>query len=179
MRPASPQLDAAIFIIAGEREGTTGAGMIFRKRNHTMVRLAIILSLSSALTWLPACSSQPSYPPPLRQGADIVVEIAVLKAEEPKFYTYQYQGKKINFFVCKVRDKVLSFLDACASCYTHKRGYRSDEGTVTCQDCNMKFSVHQLEKGLGGCYPIKIEGRVEGGKYLIPVSTLESASDKF
>ena len=148
-------------------------------RNHTTAAFATVLALASALICLSACSRQPSYQTPLRKGADIVIEIAGLRPDTPEFYTYLFQGKKINFFVCKVQNKVVSFLDACASCYTHKRGYRSDEGKVTCRECGMKFSIHQLEKGLGGCYPIKIEGRVVNGKYLIPVATLEGASDKF
>jgi uncharacterized membrane protein len=141
--------------------------------------LASILFLSFSLSVLAACSRQPSYSPPPRQGAYIVIDIAGLQPETPKFYTYQYQGKRINFFVCRIQDKVLSFLDACASCYTQKRGYRSEEGKVTCRDCNMKFSVYQLEKGLGSCYPIKIEGKTEDGKYLIPVATLEGSADMF
>lgn len=141
--------------------------------------LAGILFLSFSLSVLAACSRQPSYPPPLRQGADIVVDISGLRDETPIFYTYHYQGKKINFFVCRVGDRVRSFLDACASCYTQKRGYRYEEGRVTCRECNMKFSLYQLEKGLGSCYPIKIEGRTEDGKYLIPVAVLEGSADKF
>jgi uncharacterized membrane protein len=140
---------------------------------------ARILLLFFSLWILTACSRQPTYPPPPRQGADIIIDIAGLQPDAPKFYTYRYEGKKINFFVCKVRDNVVSFLDACASCYAQKRGYRYDEGKVTCRDCNMKFSMYQLEKGLGSCYPIKIEGRVEDGKYFIPVAILEGAADKF
>lgn len=141
--------------------------------------LASILFLSFSLSVLVACSRQPSYPAPPRQGADIVIDITQLQPEAPKFYTYEYQGKRINFFVCRVQDKVLSFLDACASCYAQKRGYRYDEGKVICRDCNMKFSMYQLEKGLGSCYPIKIDGRSEGGKYFIPVAALEAEADKF
>ena len=149
------------------------------KPEQRTVLLASILFLSFSLSVLAACSRQPSYPPPPRQGAFIVIDIAGLQPEAPKFYTYQYQGKRINFFVCRVQDKVLSFLDACASCYAQKRGYRYEEGKVTCRDCNMKFSMYQLEKGLGSCYPIKIEGRTEDGNYLIPVAALEAAADKF
>jgi len=43
----------------------------------------------------------------------------------------------------------------------------------------MKFSLNKLEKGLGGCYPIKIEGRIENGKYLIPLASLEAEAGKF
>ena len=146
---------------------------------YGIVRPAIALLLLLAFMALVACSRQHVYPQPPVAGANVVIDAAALQSDDPKFYTYRYHGKNINFFVCKVQDKVVSFLDACASCYTHKRGYRSDEGKVTCRECGMKFSVHQLEKGLGSCYPIKIEGRLEGGKYLIPVATLEGAADMF
>jgi energy-coupling factor transporter ATP-binding protein EcfA2 len=90
-----------------------------------------------------------------------------------------FQGKSISYFVLKIDNKVSSFLDACASCYTHKQGYRYENGSVTCRYCNMKFPISKLEKGLGGCYPIKIEGRLDKGNYFIPVETLEKMADKF
>jgi len=50
---------------------------------------------------------------------------------------------------------------------------------VSCRACGLKFSVHKLEKGLGGCYPIRIEGRMENGRYLIPLASLEAEAEKF
>jgi uncharacterized membrane protein len=126
-----------------------------------------------------SCSRQPVYPRAPQSGADIVIDAAGLKSETPEFLTHRYQGKNISYFVVKVQGSLLSFLDACSSCYSHKRGYRYADGSVTCRYCNMKFSIHQLERGLGSCYPIKIEGRMENGKYLIPLAALEAAADKF
>jgi len=125
------------------------------------------------------CSRQPVYSPANQEGANVVIEIASLQPEIPLFFTYKYQQKPISFFVIKVKDNVLSFLDACASCYPHKKGYKYGEGYVTCRACSMKFSVLQLEKGLGGCFPIKIEGKIEKGKYVIPIATLEHSIEKF
>ena len=45
--------------------------------------------------------------------------------------------------------------------------------SVTCRYCNMKFPIYKLEKGLGSCYPIKIAGKTEQGKYLISLAALE------
>jgi uncharacterized membrane protein len=108
-----------------------------------------------------------------------VIDAADLDPEIPKFHTLRHEGRNISYFVIKIRGKVLSFLDACASCYPHKRGYRYDDGSVTCRYCNMNFSIYGLERGLGGCYPIRIEGRMENGKYLIPRKTLEAAGNRF
>jgi len=121
----------------------------------------------------------PAYPPPLISGRDAVFEASQLKPEIPQFYTYQYHNKNISFFVLKLNEKVVSFFDACASCYPHKLGYRCEDGSVVCRACGLKFSVYKLEKGLGGCYPIRIEGRTEKGKYLIPLASLEAEAARF
>ena len=145
------------------------------KQQHP-VRTFIVLF---AAIMLAACTSQPRYPEPARIGTDVVVEVTSIQLETPRFFTHQYNGKNISFFVMRMKNGVQSYLDACASCYPHKLGYHYEKGAVTCRNCDQKFSVHQLDKGLGGCYPIKIEGRVEKGQYLIPLATLEAEAGKF
>ena len=148
-------------------------------RRYAITPGTLVLTSSLVILLLASCSRQPSYPPPLQSGPDVVIETNDLLPETPNFYTYRYQGKDINFFILKVQNKVLAFLDACVTCYPHKQGYRYDNGFVTCRYCNTKFSVFKLEKGIGGCYPIIIEGRIDKGRFHIPVKSLEAAADKF
>ncbi len=138
-----------------------------------------VLLLFFLLITLVSCSRQAVYPGPDVRGTNVVIDLSVLQPELPKFYTYTFQGKKINFFTILLNGKAVSFLDACTSCYAQKRGYKYDNGTVVCRDCNMTFSVYKLEKGLGGCYPIKIEGRTDKGKYIIALTALQSAVKRF
>ena len=126
-----------------------------------------------------ACTSQPRYPEPARIGTDIAIEVSTLQLETPRFFTHHYHGKNISFFVMRMKSGIQSYLDACTSCYPHKRGYKYGEGAVTCRFCGQVFSVSNLDKGLGGCFPIKIEGRIEKGMYVIPIATLEAEADKF
>ncbi len=128
---------------------------------------------------LSACSHQPVYPAPPVSGGNASIEIASLKQEVPQFYTYQFHGRNISFFVLKLNERVVSFFDACNSCYPHKRGYKCEDSAVVCRACGLKFSVYKLEKGIGGCYPIRVEGRVEKGSYLIPLASLEAEAGKF
>jgi uncharacterized membrane protein len=148
-------------------------------RRYTRTGSTIALLLLFVLTQLPACSRQPVYPPAAQSGTDIIIDPANLEPAVPKFYTYSYRGKNISYFVLKDRDKVLSFLDACTGCYTRKRGYRYDDGVVICRYCNTKFPISKLEKGLGSCYPIKLGGRIENGKFLIPIPAVEAAVNQF
>lgn len=141
--------------------------------------LTLLIVASFVLSILPACSRQTSYPSPVRIGPNIVIDTSVLEIGVPKFYTYLFQGKHINFFVVKMENRTLSFLDACVSCYPYKKGYRCEDNAVICRHCNVRFPTSKLEKGIGNCYPIKIEGRMEKGTYLIPVDILEKAADKF
>lgn len=138
----------------------------------------IFFALTLTIT-VSACTQEPVYPSPLQQGSDIIVDTTGLAEDTPVFYSYRSGKKTVNFFVLKLHDKVLSFADACATCYTHKRGYRAEDDVVVCRSCNQRFSVYKLEKGVGGCFPLKIAGRMEKNRYVIPVSALEAMTDKF
>jgi uncharacterized membrane protein len=148
-------------------------------RMRASARRTFVLKFILISLLLVSCSQQTVYPPAHQSGAYVVIEIAALRPEVPKFYSYRYQGRNINFFLLKVQDNVLAFLDACASCYPHKRGFRYDKDCVTCRYCNLQFPIHKLEKGIGGCYPIKLEGKIVNGQFRIPVKALEIAADKF
>ncbi len=139
----------------------------------------ILIQLASLALLLAACSQQPVYPSPPISGRDAVINISMLKQEVPQFFTYRFAGKNISFFVLKLNDHVLSFFDACASCYPSKLGYRYKDGQMICRSCELNFSIHKLEQGIGGCFPIKIEGKMEKERYLIPLASLEAEAAKF
>ncbi len=141
--------------------------------------MKIFLLVLFGCLFIAACSAQPAYREAPRSGPDIAVELKTLVPDVPAFFTYHYRGKKINFFVMKVDGRVLSFFDACARCYPARRGYRYEEGSIICRECNVRYSVSQIEKGIGSCFPIRVEGSLRDGKYLIPVSVLEGMADKF
>ena len=132
------------------------------------------------IIFLASCAKQPVYPEPEQIGSDVVINISSLKPGTPEFFTYHYtKGKNINFFVVNINGKILSFFDACERCYPKKLGYRFDSGGVVCRACDIRFPLSEIEKGIGSCAPIKLEGHVKDGKYFIPVSNIEGKADKF
>ena len=142
-------------------------------------RTWIIYILCFVLSFFLSCSRQPLYPEPSRAGSGVVVDVRTLIPEIPIFFTYHYHNRKINFFVIKINDKVLSFLDACTKCYPAKLGYRFDNGYIICRACNVRYSISEVEKGFGSCLPIQITGHFQGGKFLILLSEFERMADKF
>ena len=43
----------------------------------------------------------------------------------------------------------------------------------------MSYPVEEIEKGIGGCMPIKIPGEERDGRYLISLEVLQKGADKF
>lgn len=138
-----------------------------------------IYILYFVLLFLPCCSRQPVYPEPPMIGSEVVIDVSNLDSKKPQFFSYHYRNKIINFFVIKIDNKVLSFIDACTECYPQKLGYRFDDGYIICKACNVRYSVSEVEKGFGSCYPIQIMGHLQDGKYLIPVSALKRMAFRF
>lgn len=154
--------------------------IVMRSSSFAITRyLLMIWCLLGAIGSLSACSSQQRFPSPPMKGEDVVVQVASLPRDVPQFYSYRAKGKDINFFVLRMQDRVLSFLDACLTCYPRKLGYEYAEGYVVCRACDTTYSIYKLEKGLGGCYPIRIEGAQDGDVYRIERATLERHAGKF
>ena len=144
-----------------------------------MRKAFLFIGLFTTAVLLAACHRQPNYQPPPLTGTDVSISLSSLQHENPQFYTYTVNGTNVNFFIVRLNERIQSFLDACVTCYPKKRGYADRNGYVECRACDMSFSLYKLEKGIGGCYPIKIEGRIENGNYRIPISTLVKAADRF
>lgn len=145
--------------------GLSGAGWL---------SVAVFVLLSAA-----ACSKDSSYPLAPRIGQDVEIDAGSLKPDVPRFFTYRYARKDINFFLLRTSGNTLSFLDACAKCYPKRLGYRYHDGFFICRACNEKYSVAEVEKGFGSCFPIRVEGRVHGSKYAIPAAELEKSAHRF
>jgi uncharacterized membrane protein len=125
------------------------------------------------------CQSRPVYTEPASSGAEIVIGTEELKQGIPEFFTYRHRGVKISFFVIMIDGALHSFLDACESCYSEKKGYRLDGDRIVCRKCNTGYPVSEIDKGIGSCIPIRVRGRTEGKNYVIPVSMLNENAALF
>jgi uncharacterized membrane protein len=120
---------------------------------------------------LSSCITDSAYPEAQSNGTEVVIDATSLKTDVPQFFTYHSAAKKINLFVIKTDGDVLSFLDACLSC-SPRRGFSFSNGYFTCKVCGTRYSVAEVKRGIGGCYPIKVPGKLRDGKYYIDISVL-------
>lgn len=150
--------------------------------NYTFLRrarVALVAAVLIAVSIVSACSPQPRYPAPSVNRGDVVFDTASLPFEIPQFFTVVHEGRNISFFIIRLKTGVLSFFDACVTCFPQKRGYAAKDGRVVCRACSTEYSIYKLDKGIGGCYPIQIHGFTEGGTYRIPLAMIRSEARKF
>ncbi len=124
---------------------------------------------------LTACSKHTPYSKAPVSGDAVTIDALSLKPDIPIFYTYNFGNKNINFFVIKIDNEVLSFFDACLSCKS-RLGFTFSKGQFTCKECGTEFSVSEVKNGVGSCYPIRIPGKLQDGKYYISILELQKSA---
>ena len=143
-----------------------------------MISPLLIIALAAA-----SCSRLPAYrKAPLNGAGDIAINLKALSALRegtPEFYTFDSDGKRIDFFLIRVRGDVQSYFDACAMCYTKRLGYRVEGGYIVCVACNLRYTPDELKTGIGGCHPIVLPGRTKDGFYIITRDAIKSGSKYF
>ncbi len=129
-----------------------------------MKKIWVFLSL---ILLICSCSKKPVYTEAPFNGRDIRIELRGMPEKKPVFFTFHSGKKGINYFVLKLDGTVQSYFDACSRCYPKKLGYRLDKEHVVCRECDITYHISDLKDGIGSCYPLKLEGRIEGESYII------------
>jgi high-affinity iron transporter len=92
------------------------------------------------------------------------------------FYTADVDGSVIRFLVIhKLNGDYAVALDACQICGT--AGYRQEGQSVICRNCGAAIYVPSIGQS-GGCNPISVKSRVEGGEVIVDLSALGEAASK-
>jgi uncharacterized membrane protein len=136
----------------------------------------IVLSLSLIPL---SCESQPRYPHASFEGDRVVIATDTLRELAPEFYTAAVDGKRVNFFVMMKDGEVYSFFDACRECYRKKLGFLVDDGHIMCRACKVRYPIDKFMKGIGNCYPIRLEGATDSGRYTIAREALRKGVELF
>lgn len=139
----------------------------FAKKGLYLLLLCLML--------LAACSKSTTYSKAPLSGEEVTIDTLSLQPDIPRFFTYSSGNRNINFFVIKIDDEILSFLDECISCKSHL-GYTFSNGHFTCKECSMEYSVSEVKNGIGSCYPIRLPGKLRDGKYYIPILELQKSA---
>ncbi|MHB8882225.1 MAG: Fe-S-containing protein [Thermodesulfovibrionales bacterium] len=141
--------------------------------------MRVLLSSICLTAFLFSCADRPSYTSVDLAGDQLTLPVQALSDGSPAFYSVMIDGKKINFFIVLMDGRVQSYLDACKECYSKKLGYHHEKGHMVCKACKVRFPLDRLDSGIGGCYPIKLQGTLEEGRYVIRKEALSEATVYF
>ncbi len=135
------------------------------------------------LPWLPAPLGAPDSALPItvrNEAGEVRVPLESLEEGRVHFYSYPYSGKEIKFFLFRKPDgSVVAALDSCDSCYRAKRGFRSEDGFVVCNDCGMSIRLSDIGVITGGCNPLPLAVRTAGGMAALKTADLEAKAKYF
>ena len=67
-----------------------------------------------------SCNKTPAHEKAPFNGSVVAVDIKTLREDVPRFYSMEFDGRRINFFLIKVNGDVQSYFDACAMCYRER-----------------------------------------------------------
>ncbi len=107
---------------------------------------------------------------------EIVIPLSEI-GDEAKFYSYDSDGVKIQYFAVTGPDgDVRIALDACDVCYGAKKGYKQNGNVMQCINCGNEYRINGLgtENTYGGCWPSFLPIDIDNENVFIKISDLEN-----
>jgi high-affinity iron transporter len=104
------------------------------------------------------------------------IPLAELQDSSLHFYTVEVNSTVIRFLVIhKPNGDFSAALDGCQICGA--AGYRQEGQNVICRNCAAAIYIPSIGES-GGCNPIGVKSKVEGGEVVVDLSALAEASSK-
>lgn len=118
---------------------------------------------------------------PLKAEGGAVSIPASELSDKARFYEYKTaSGKTVRFFAVRSSDGVYrAALDACDVCFHAKKGYSQEGADMVCNNCGMHFPSAKINEVKGGCNPVGLAHKVEGGSVRIDARGLEAGAGYF
>jgi FTR1 family protein len=142
-----------------------------RRRWTGIVGLAVVGFLATAF----ARGSQVPDKAPAEElaieGGEVAFDAASLGNGSLRFYQLPVDGTPVRFFAISVDGDVRTCLDGCEIC--GDVGYFQDGVSVVCRNCTSPIVVKSLGRG-GGCNPIPLPSRLDGGRVRIAVDDVRA-----
>src|SRR6202047_2408104 len=135
--------------------------------------VAVVLSFAAEYVYARAVTAPVHDQSLAAQHGQVYVPLSELTDSSLHFYTADVNGNVIRFVVIhKQNGDFATALDACQICGT--AGYRQEGQNVICRNCGAAIYIPSIGES-GGCNPIAVKSRVEGGQVIVDVSALANA----
>jgi high-affinity iron transporter len=146
-----------------------------RRWSFAAASLCVAVVLSFAGDYVYGRVAAAPSPARMLTSADNQVRIPLsdLTDSSLHFYTADVENSVIRFLVIhKLNGDYAVALDACQICGT--AGYRQEGQSVICRNCGAAIYIPSIGQS-GGCNPINVKSRVEGGVVIVDLPALGDA----
>jgi uncharacterized membrane protein len=135
--------------------------------------VAVVLSFAAEYVYARAVTAPVRAQSLVVRDGQVNIPLSDLADSSLHFYTADVNGNVIRFVVIhKQNGDFATALDACQICGT--AGYRQEGQNVICRNCGAAIYIPSIGES-GGCNPIAVKSRVEGGQVIVDVSALANA----
>jgi FTR1 family protein len=117
---------------------------------------------------------------PVEPGADGAIRLDLDRFALGELHRFEVEagGGPVRFIAIRLEEgdgpeAVVTALDACLIC--GDKGYVQDEAGIACLHCHSVIHPPSIGTG-GGCNPIPLASRVEGGELVVPMSAFGGAA---
>jgi len=139
----------------------------------TIASLTVILVLTADFIYTRANSAPPASRPIAAIGNEVRVPLSDIQDANLHLFTVNLGGQSLRFMIIKKPNGYGTALDACRIC--GEEGYRQDGQNVVCRHCGSAIYVPSIGQA-GGCNPVGVPSRVQGGDLVMDVSSLSQAA---
>lgn len=181
-RPAVEPRELVAIEKAERRKAQSRA--MFEMRWFKAALVSVFLMFAVFLYYDIYASRPPKISPPLHltpDGAGLI-KIAIDEVRDGNLHRYAYvteDGHVVRFFLInrsKGRIRMGVVLDACMLC--GDMGYLQHKNEIICIACNVRIFIPSIGKE-GGCNPIPLKHKIEGGHVLIRAEDLDAGARYF
>jgi FTR1 family protein len=135
--------------------------------------LTVILVLTADFIYARANSAPPAARPISAVGNIVRVPVNEVQDGSMHLFTVNAGGQSLRFMIIKKPNGWGVALDACRICGAE--GYRQDGQNVICRHCASAIYIPSIGDQ-GGCNPIGVLSRLDGGDLVIDISSLTQAA---
>jgi high-affinity iron transporter len=135
--------------------------------------LTVILVLTADFIYARANSAPPSARPIEAAGNIVRIPLGEVQDSGLHLFTVSVGSQSMRFMIIKKPNGWGVALDACRICGAE--GYRQDGQNVICRHCASAIYIPSIGDQ-GGCNPIGMPFRVDGGDLVIDISSLTQAA---
>jgi high-affinity iron transporter len=138
--------------------------------------VAVVLALAAEFVYARTqADERPQARALVPEGGFVRIPIAEVSDSNLHFYSVTMDDKTVRFIVIKKPGGWGTALDACLIC--GPQGYRQEGSNVICRNCGAAIYIPSIGES-GGCNPVGVHSRVEGGSIVIELAALSQATSQ-